>query len=129
MDSSMNYGPKKDDNISRFDRMLEFCRYAFSKDEATIIVIGHSIWFQRFAKIFLLNKKANKLNNAKKSHISISSKIYNAGCVGFDLCRIIKSDTDYYGIDARTMTVNYKGFEKANKITAKMANSMAKSDD
>lgn len=136
MDSTMNYGPKKDDNVSRFDRMLEFCRYAFNKQESTIIVVGHSIWFQRFCKIFLLQNKtkqghtnSNKgriLNSAKKNHISISSKIYNAGCVGFDLCRIIKNDTDYYGIDARTMTVNYRGFEKTDKFTTKMSNMMGK---
>ena len=137
IDSSMNFGPKKDDNVSRFDRMLEFCRYVFQRQESTIIACGHSIWFQRFAKIFLLQnqtqtnlKSQNNTNNAnnndlnnynsnhkkKKNHIAITSKIYNTGIVGFDLCRIIKGSTDYYGIDSRTMTAIYKGFEKMDKL-------------
>lgn len=127
LDSSNNFGPKKDDNISRFDRMLEFNRYIFKKHESNIIVIGHSLWFQRFAKIFLLqqnnsNKPSNKKNNESKDkykknkdHIAITSKLYNAGIVGFDLCRIIKGSTDYYGIDSRTMCLIYKGFQKMDK--------------
>merc|ERR1719204_318882 len=37
IDSSMNYGPKKEENCSRFDRMLEFCRYVFDRKETTVI--------------------------------------------------------------------------------------------
>eukprot|EP01084_Bolivina_argentea_P280664 480014_1 len=122
IDVSGNNGPKrlpnslkdispKNNDAWRFGKMLEFCRYVFKRKESTIIVVGHSLWFKTFFKVFL--SQQNK-NDKETSHISSESKMYNGGCVGFDLCQIIKGrNDDYsYSIDARTMVNVYKGFEK-----------------
>ena len=105
IDVNLNNGPKNDKNkVSKFNRMLEFNRIVFEQESNTAIVVGHSKWFQQFSKVFLLSND--------KNHISYHKKLYNCGVIGFNLCKVIKNDIDYYGIDPSSLVIIYKGFNE-----------------
>ena len=89
-------------NTNGLKRMTEFCNYAFTVNEDTVIVGGHSIWFRSFFKTFL---------PYSVDHQSKTRKIVNCGAVGFTLFKKTNgSNTPVFVIDPSSVTVVYGGF-------------------
>jgi len=102
-DAALNSGDKPIFG-NGLQRMLSFCDLAFSRNESTIIAVGHSLYFRSFFRTFLPHGAEHE---AKKL------KMVNAGTVAFDLtCATASDGTTLHRIDPDSISVFYGGFTK-----------------
>jgi len=94
-------------------RLTAFSEWAFGREENTIIVGGHSLWFKYYFQRCLPHDS---------NHVAKSTKIVNSGVVTFEVHRgVIEADgsgtateTLYY-IDENSIETVYGGFESTTK--------------
>jgi hypothetical protein len=85
-------------------RLNAFADWVFKRDESTIIVGGHSLWFKSFFQTFL---------PFSSTHESKKVKISNSGVVSFILHQAQDIDGSFiYSIESNSISVVYGGFEK-----------------
>lgn len=100
-DLSENFG-NKTRNFYGIKRLQAFSKWVFMRNESTIIVGGHSLWFKNFFLTYLPHKS---------THEAKQKKMTNSGVVAFTLHR---SEDDkgisQYRIDPDSITVLYGGF-------------------
>ncbi|MDC3321455.1 hypothetical protein OAV88_02525 [bacterium] len=102
-DSSLNEGNKSPFRRAYKD-MLAFNEWVFKRNEDTIIVGGHSLWFKQYYRCFLPRNS---------DHESKKYKMVNAGAIGFELtCDSSKHSTGAYRIDPSSMTTIYGGYKR-----------------
>ena len=95
-------------NKSAFRRaykdFMAFNEWVFSRNEDTIIVGGHSLWFKQYYKMFL---------PPRCDHEAKKYKMVNAGAIGFELERGQTEAGDvHFRIDPGTMTTIYGGYKR-----------------
>merc|ERR1711957_196188 len=71
----------KDLTMQAKDRQREFCKWLFDdkRQDVSVIVCGHSTYFQEFFKSYLPKGR---------SHAAKEYKLQSCGCVAFDFYRI-----------------------------------------
>lgn len=83
-------------------RLKAFCDWVFTRNENTIIVGGHSLWFKHFFQTYLPHHS---------HHESKSKKITNSGVIAFKLYSFEEDDgITYYRIEPESITTVYGGF-------------------
>eukprot|EP00938_MAST-03A_sp_MAST-3A-sp1_P006201 g6201.t1 len=83
--------------------MLAFNEWVFKRNEDTIIVGGHSLWFKQYYRCFLPRDS---------DHESKKYKMVNAGAIGFELSYGQTKDGAVYRIDPSSMTTIYGGYKR-----------------
>lgn len=101
-DVSENHG-NKPVRSKGLDRMLEFCRWCFARDEPTVIVTGHSLYFRFFFQTFL---------PLASTHVGKTSKMGNGAVVSF---RLWEGESGDYVIEEETVEILHNDFELAKK--------------
>ena len=96
-----NYG-NKTLSVTGIKRMQKFNEWAFSRDEDTIIIGGHSLWFRSFFQTYLAHAS---------THDAKTKKLENSGVISFTLHRK-KGDNGepLYRVDEDSMESVYRGF-------------------
>lgn len=102
-DASENFGDKPVRGRG-LDRLQEFCRWAFAREEPILICNGHSLYFRFFFQTFL--PFASK-------HEAKVSKLANGAVVSFTLWE----GEDGFVIDEDTITILHNDFESRHKKT------------
>eukprot|EP01038_Epipyxis_sp_PR26KG_P011539 gene11539-15457_t len=102
--NTTDFHGNKSTNFSGIKRLKSFLEWIFLRDEDTIIVGGHSLWFKYFFQTFL---------PFNSNHVAKTSKIANSGVVSFVLSYYKEDDgTKVYKIDPDSINVIYGGFTK-----------------
>eukprot|EP01039_Chlorochromonas_danica_P003907 gene3907-4270_t len=101
-DTSNNFG-NKSFSFYGIKRLLAFNEWAFKREEETIIVGGHSLWFKHFFQTFLPHSC---------HHEAKSKKMTNSGVVAFSLQQTFDTEDGLprYRIVPESVTVVYGGF-------------------
>ena len=85
------------------DRLVAFCDWAFEQKAFNVVVGGHSLWFRAFFNSFL---------PSTSSFVGKTSKLHNAGCVGFTLLRLKDAaGNPMYLVDEASITEIFRGFD------------------
>eukprot|EP00457_Paulinella_chromatophora_P008857 gb/GEZN01008906.1/.p1 GENE.gb/GEZN01008906.1/~~gb/GEZN01008906.1/.p1 ORF type:complete len:340 (+),score=32.50 gb/GEZN01008906.1/:50-1069(+) len=87
-------------------RMLDFCMWCFGREEDTIIVAGHSLYWRFFFKTFLPHNF---------QHTAKLNKMSNTGIVMFDLQRAPTANGPVYRIVPESLRSVYLGWETKYK--------------
>eukprot|EP00667_Euglena_gracilis_P016858 EG_transcript_17694 len=87
-------------------RMAEFAEWAFTREEGTIIVSGHSLWFRSFFNAYLPKSFDHECKKVK---------IVNSGVIAFTLHRMRFSGRMLYYIPPDSILELYGGFERKSK--------------
>ncbi|KAJ1446428.1 histidine phosphatase superfamily [Pelagophyceae sp. CCMP2097] len=108
-DSSANFGNKRLRG-NGLERILSFCRWTFERDEACVIVGGHSLWFLAFFR---------ELLPVDEWHESKDSKVANGGIVSCILDQGYIDGQLIYAIRPETIVAVHKGFDVKKKRKTK----------
>ena len=91
-------------------RMQAFCEWSFGRQERTIIVGGHSLWFRSFFQTFLPKECTEELAKTAKTN-----KVQNCGVVCFKLSRGAVDGKTWYRIEQDSIRAVQGGFEEDKK--------------
>lgn len=98
--ASQNLGSKSL-SFNGKSRLEAFNKWLFESVEDTIIVGGHSLWFQCFFRLYM---PYSVVHRAK------TEKLTNSGAIAFNIYKL--NDSKTYCIDPESMQVVYGGFTK-----------------
>ena len=88
------------------ERLAAFYQWALARPEPTIVVAGHSLWFQYFFREYL---------PAGCAHDATQFKIANGGVVACDLCRGEFGGKPVLAVRPESIRAVHKGFDLKKK--------------
>ena len=88
---------------SGIDRIRDFAKFVFEREEDVIVAAGHSLYFKHFFRTFLPHSS---------DHTAKNRKMKNCAVVSF----VLQKKGDNYRIKPESIEANYLGFEEKASV-------------